>query len=518
MATIEMGASALPLASLPSTFSSFHVWSIEKVHISTNSLIPSPNHALLSALGVDLPSAAPVSVDRADRPDMAARTSGHRSIEVVEDRSAPEANRFLGVGAVLEPLTPSQLAVFRRDADQHRRSGTHRWFCGLCQKPVYLSLSGARRSSERDGRDAHFSHHAGFAKQCAWGTVGQNPSVIDAAKFNGVLEGEDHRRLKTWLAEMLTADPAYSDIAVEKVCSHAGGWRKPDVSAGWFGGQVAFDIQLATTHLPVITAREAFYHEVATCFVWLVGTDYVDRLSAQAFQDIYWNNHGQILAVDAEARDRSIATEKLHFWVYSVQPTLEHGQIVNVWQRQLLPATALKWNDTGRPYDPKRTYNVQFSKIVGQHFGEMAAALSEAVTGNDSIADLDAGRAWRTLAEQMPLPSFEEAQSDMVFRAIGVLNTAKTGEKQDASRYGWRHLDRIFEKFLQHPACRGWSRTLSLVATAYGYHGLLETETIQTRLARNRTEDHPDFGRKYALLLAILFPVLAQQLVGSVPK
>lgn len=324
--------------------------------------------------------------------------------------------------------------------------------------------------------------------------------------------------MKTYLAEMLAADPAYSDIAVEKVLGHADGWRKPDVSAGWFGGLVAFDIQLATTHLPVIAARETFYLEAATCFVWLVGTDYVERLSAQAFQDIYWNNHGQILAIDAEARDRSVETEKLHFWVYSVQPTLDHGQIVNVWHRRLLPATALKWNDTGRPYDPERTYNAQFAKIVGQHFGEMAAKLSEAVTANDHVADRQGFSAWDELAEHLPLPSFEEAQGDMAFRAIGVLNTARTGEKQDASRYGWRHLDRIFEKFLQNPACRGWSRTLSLVATAYGYDELLETQTIQTKLARNMAEDHPDFGRKYALLLALLFPALAQQLVASVPK
>jgi hypothetical protein len=199
---------------------------------------------------------------------------------------APEANRFRGVGAVLDPLTLSQLAEFRRDAEQHHRSGTHRWFCGLCQNPVYLSLSGAGRSLDRDGRDAHFSHHASFAEHCAWGTIGQNQSVIDAAKSNGALEGEDHRRLKTYLADMLAADPAYPGIALEKVCSHTEGWRKPDVSARSVRGQVGFDIQLATTHLPVIAAREAFYHRPAACFVWLIGTEYADRLAAQSFQDI----------------------------------------------------------------------------------------------------------------------------------------------------------------------------------------------------------------------------------------
>jgi hypothetical protein len=57
-----------------------------------------------------------------------------------------------------------------------------------------------------------------------------------------------------------------------------------------------------------------------------------------------------------------------------------------------------------------------------------------------------------------------------------------------------------------------------MVASAYDYNGLLEAETTQTKLSRNMAEDHPDFGRKYALLLAILFPALAQQLVACVPK
>jgi hypothetical protein len=57
-----------------------------------------------------------------------------------------------------------------------------------------------------------------------------------------------------------------------------------------------------------------------------------------------------------------------------------------------------------------------------------------------------------------------------------------------------------------------------MTTSAYGYECLLEAETTQAKLARNFAEDHPDFARKYALLLAILFPALAQQLVASVPK
>jgi sugar phosphate isomerase/epimerase len=94
---------------------------------------------------------------------------------------------------------------------------------------LHLSDIHFRKSEVETSQDPNFHlrnellKDAGFAEHCAWGTIGQNPSVIDAARFNGALEGEDHRRFKTYLANMLAAVPAYSDIALEQVWSTAGG-------------------------------------------------------------------------------------------------------------------------------------------------------------------------------------------------------------------------------------------------------------------------------------------------------
>jgi hypothetical protein len=99
-----------------------------------------------------------------------------------------------------------------------------------------------------------------------------------------------------------------------------------------------------------------------------------------------------------------------------VQPRLDHGQIVHVWHRRLLPIEALAWTETGRPFDPEHAYNAQFSKIVGRHFQEMSAALSDAVTGSDAYARGDAARAWTELGRRIMLPSFEEALHDKVLR------------------------------------------------------------------------------------------------------
>ena len=51
-------------------------------------------------------------------------------------------------------------------------------------------------------------------------------------------------------------------------------------------GLVAFDLQLATTQLPAIVAREKFYESHGIRFVWVTSTDDASRLALQAFQDI----------------------------------------------------------------------------------------------------------------------------------------------------------------------------------------------------------------------------------------
>lgn len=130
-----------------------------------------------------------------------------------------------------------------------------------------MSLSGAGDAEGRDGRDAFFAHHARTAEDCEWGTGGENLRDIDRQKYGGATEGIQHQRPKAMLAFVLEADPTFSEVQVEHVISQPPQWRKPDVAAAFLNGLVAFGLQLATTPLPDIVAREAFYERHGVRYV-----------------------------------------------------------------------------------------------------------------------------------------------------------------------------------------------------------------------------------------------------------
>ena len=247
-----------------------------------------------------------------------------RSIAVVADLDAKEPeHHFRAAASLLDPLSAPQLALFRRAVRTRYQARDARLLCGKCGEPVYVSLSGTGDPEGRDGRDAFFAHHPGMADNCEWGAIGQNPRDIDRLKYGGATEGAQHQRLKAMLATMLQADPIFGNVQVEHVISRPPHWRKPDVAATFLDGLVAFDLQLATTQLPAIVAREEFYESHGIRYVWVTCTDDGRHLARQAFQDIYWNNDAQIFGIDARAEAATLASGELHLWALTVAPRLD---------------------------------------------------------------------------------------------------------------------------------------------------------------------------------------------------
>ena len=179
------------------------------------------------------------------------------------------------------------------------------------------------------------------AEDCEWGTGGEDPREIDRLKYGGATESVQHQRLKSMLATMLEADRAFNDIQVENVISRPPHWRKPDVTATFLGNLITFDLQLATTQLPDIVAREDFYEQHNIRYVWVTNSDDAQNLARQAFQDIYWNNNAQIFGLDGRAKSVSIESGELHLWALSVKPRFDARGLRSVWQRQLVPRKKL---------------------------------------------------------------------------------------------------------------------------------------------------------------------------------
>lgn len=439
------------------------------------------------------------------------RVEMKRSIEVVEDLDASDPEwQFRSTATMLDTLTAPMLSRFRREIRTRYQSHAPRLLCGKCGKPVYVSLAGTGSPGERDGRHAFFAHHAGTADACEWGTTSENPRDIDRRKFGGSQEGALHQKLKMMLADMLEADAAFSGVEVERVISKPPEWRKPDVVACLMDGQVAFDLQLATTQLPAIVSREAFYEGHGIRYVWVTSSNDPTNLARQAFQDIYWNNDAQIFAIDDRAKAATRESGELHLWVLRITPRLDAGGVRAVWARRLVSRREIDWATPSlRPRYPEDGFEAAFRKLVSTTFDDPRKRLVHAVGRTDRQAQADAAEAWDVIARATGAPLWHEAEDDRPFKALGVLASAAAGKKMDASGYAADAMTALFNQFLETQACRGWTTALCDVAEAYGHAALLGADTTRRKIARNRAETHPDLQRRYGAILDVIFPKTA---------
>lgn len=442
-----------------------------------------------------------------------------RSIAVVEDRDAIEPeNRFRSTASLLDPLSTPQLALFRRSVRSRYQADDARLLCGKCGNPVYVSLSGAGDTENRDGRDAFFAHHAGTAEDCEWGTGGENPRAIDRQKYGGATEGTRHQQLKAMLASMLEADPKFSEIRVEHVISRPPQWRKPDVAATFLDELIAFDLQLATTQLPDIVAREDFYERHGIRYTWVTSTDDARNLTRQAFQDIYWNNDAQIFGIDVSAEASTLSCGELHLRALTVAPRLGAGGVRSVWERRLIRRDDIDWHtQSGRPRFRGVDFDTAIRTLVETRFAGPRQRIVYAVQNSGHAANVQAERAWDEIALIVGAPNWAQAEQDWVFKAIGVLATAAAGKKMDASAYTPEQLTSVFNDLLETKACRGWTTALQQIAETHGHSALLEAPSTQKKISRNLAEQHPELHRRYAAMMDIIFPKSARMRLSGPP-
>jgi hypothetical protein len=458
---------------------------------------------------VDLAMRARAGLDRL-------RSEGvQRKIATVIDTSAPEGHGQRSAAAVLDVLTAAGFVAFRREVRRARDAGKARWCCAACGQPVYAAGS-ADVEAYGDGRQAYFSHFAGGAAHCALGVEARSIAAINAEKFDGAAESAEHFRLKAMLDQMLRADAGIFDVRVEGVMAGAEGWRKPDVAARIGARQAVFEIQLARPHLPDIVAREAFYSHERVHLFWLTTPARLVQMARQGFQDIFWHNKGQILAIDAEAYAATLRTGELHLWAMTVLPTLIDGRIVNRWSRRLVQRTHLSlMTGSRRPRFDGDDYIRAFVLAIEDAVQDLPEAILEAVTGNDAMARIAVRSAWTQAAAVLDIGSWQAAQADGMFEALGALATLASAEKADATPY--RMVPTIIDRFLNTDIGASWTNVLLEVATAYGRRYLLTRPETQRLIAANLAGSDADLGRKHELALSTFFPGMALTRLGTVP-
>lgn len=179
--------------------------------------------------------------------------------------------------------------------------------CTMCGIPVRLL---GRRRNRADNPNAlrYYFRHTIEDGRCSAVTRGSlSLEEIDARKYNGAKESWQHRQIKNWVAECLHRDARFSGVEVEKRWTGAltGEWRKPDVRA-WLGEiPVAFEIQLSTTHLHVVSGRRLFYLEQGGLLFWVFAR-FDDDGRRLTQEDIFYNNNQNAFIVDSASVEASL--------------------------------------------------------------------------------------------------------------------------------------------------------------------------------------------------------------------
>lgn len=228
----------------------------------------------------------------------------------------------------------------RRETTRARNDGQVAFVCDECGFPVYAPRQPITKQPM-------WRHHKGAPEQCPWWSGDpRSVDMVSASQFQGAQESPLHVKLKNTVAELLAADPLTEpgSVVVDQYISHGDAKRKPDVRATYDGKPLAFEIQLATTQIPIIVAREDFYQSEGRHLIWLTWNfQPVERSCLRtAFEDIFYSHNKNMFSLDDEAIALSRATSRFllrAFW--------NHGED---WKSKILPLSALEWPSIGLPF------------------------------------------------------------------------------------------------------------------------------------------------------------------------
>lgn len=351
-------------------------------------------------------------------------SGGDLTVEAIFD-----SRRDLNASAVhaesyFNALSEAEWTELREAATRSSKTENPALRCGDCSKPVYA------RQSPRGRR--HCYHFAGDHSDCRWsGAVAQHFQSIDAIKFHGQQESDQHKTLSQLTAEILALDPCTreSGISFRRYTKLADGqYTYPDVYADeWQGAPAAFEIQLLTTQLPTIIRREDFYERAGIRLAWIVGYQR-DCLDRRAFMDIHIRNDGQILGIDGDVAAEARRAGEPRLRLYRLLPSRPREGFTPRWRDRIVKPSEVNWGSPGsRPRSAGLSYDSYLDELVKKD--EALAALRERFYAElfradaaragviwDEVVDLVGGLYWK----EMPSP-YESV------RALGVLATLRVG-------------------------------------------------------------------------------------------
>lgn len=385
-------------------------------------------------------------------------------------------------------IDPDSYQEIRRSATRARNQGQPAFVCDHCGFAVYAPR-------EPKTRLPFWRHHKGAPRSCPWWT-GEPGSTDDvsASQFQGAQESPLHLRVKHLVAELLTADSRTESgsVVVDEYIVCGESRRRPDVRAIYDGKPIAIEIQLATTQIPIIVAREDFYQREGRNLIWLTWNFVpVERAHLlTAFEDIFYSHNKNLFSLDDE-----VVSESRERRAFLVRAFWEHG---SGWNSKIATLPDLEWPSSGLPYAVAppppwhRDFRVRWLEATtpqGTPWPARKTLLSELA---EKLAD-----------DAIDASTLEETDIGALINAILSFAEGKpVGSAQ-------KNLTEVINTFLASERRFRFARIMRKVITVTGTPDILEKPSVVAKLsgAIEDAQDGPDSltGRVGLLLFPDLF-------------
>jgi len=240
----------------------------------------------------------------------------------VKDGRQHATSEYLGPGIDLE----SQVRLRHHLAEAYAGKKPPRLRCYDCRKLLKV------RKNRKKGY--HFWHASESCIHAGTGPLSRDR--LNAIKYNGQKESEAHHELKSKLAYYLEQmeEVDSGNVHLEKhvisdLLEHT--YRKPDINFRYKDLKIAMEVQLSTTWLDVILAREQFYRDNKMFVIWVFNSfENDDTKRRAAWNDILFANDSHAYLFDSEAENRSAKTKRLHLKVHYRQYWIDENDELEV--------------------------------------------------------------------------------------------------------------------------------------------------------------------------------------------
>lgn len=248
-----------------------------------------------------------------------------------------DTGEFINVRKFITSHSYGEIFPVRHEIKRRYNTDNPLYICAYCGvAPSLISPSEKNRF--------HFRHRFEDGR-CPAKTRGSlSQAEINAMRYNNTVESEPHKLFKRLMYDCLTADKSFRDTKIESRRVSSNGskkYRTPDVSS--FKNNIfhAFEIQLSTTFVDVILARQEFYKNEGAILVWVLPDfDPTDRRMME--EDIFFHNNCNVMIFNAKLAEKSIGERKLYLGCWYLVPSSTGEEYSEYWKYTIVTFDDLK--------------------------------------------------------------------------------------------------------------------------------------------------------------------------------